>query len=423
MDTLDILRWLLARDASTSDRWDAAGWEAVHRAVAAWDAAPLAFAASRGSRVPPALLAAWRADHTGTTAVNLRLAFEAEALVAALAAEGAPSAPLKGTALFQLGVWRDPGARPTCDVDLLVRPGDAAIVDRALLARGYARTRLGGSKHWPPYVRDGLVVEVHEHAFWSLADGHRVRLAEVTDARGRPTLAAAVAHLVHHLFESSVTTPWLAVKTLADLAEVLTFTEAHPAGGPDLAAAPAATARPPAAAAPPPPAASAPPPSPAGPPDLAADIAATARRFGLERRLGALAGLLARALDRPVPAAWTAAARPGDVDALLRRCAPESGARVEARRVVDRTASFARMPPREKVALLRHYLLPPAEAMRAAYGLPAGSPWVWPLYPLRPLHLIGRSALDAARLLWPKTPGGSGRSRPGDPPREIRPRG
>ncbi len=382
MTTLDLLRWLFARDAASppaTDGWDAATWEAVHRAVIAWDAAPLAFAAMRAARanVPAAILAAWRHDHTATTAVNLRLAFEAEALVGALAASGAAAISLKGTALFLLGVWRDPGARPTCDVDLLIRTDDAAIVDRVMRGRGYAQARAGGSKHWPPYARDGLVVEVHEHAFWSLADGHRVRLAEMIDANGKPALAMTVAHLVHHLFESSVTTPWLAVKTLADLAEVRAFVEARAASEPGLAE----------------------------------EIASAARRLGLGPRLGALAGLLALVLDRPVPAAWIRERRAKDVEALLARCAPDSGSRVQARRLVDRTAAFTRMPLQEKTTLLRHYLLPPAEAMRAAYGLPPGSPWVWPLYPLRPLHLLARSALDAARLLMPKPGAGSSRSR------------
>lgn len=384
VDTLDLLRLILARDAAAPpavDRWDAPAWDAVHRAVLAWDAAPLAYAAVRGARlaayVPQPLLDEWRKDHTATTAVNLRLAFEADALVAALAARGADAISLKGTALFRLGVWRDPGARPTCDIDLLVRPEQAAIVDAALAGRGYAQTRAGGSKHWPPYVRDGLVVEVHEHAFWSLAGGRRVRLAEMVDAAGEPALRSTVAHLVHHLFESSVTTPWLAVKTLADLAEVRAFVEARSAASPDLAR----------------------------------EVARAAARFGLARRLGALAGLLARVLDRPVPDAWIAEARPHEIDALLRRCAPLSGSRVQALRLLDRTAAFSRMPLREKLALLRHHLLPPAEAMRATYGLPPGSRWVWPLYPLRPIHLLGRSALDALRLLRPDAPPGSSRSR------------
>lgn len=70
-----------------------------------------------------------------------------------------------------------------------------------------------------------------------------------------------------------------------------------------------------------------------------------------------------------------------------------------ALRLPDRAAAFVRMPAAEKVALLRHHLAPPAEVMRAMYGLPAGSKWVWPLYAVRPAHLAAQGALDAARLL------------------------
>jgi hypothetical protein len=375
LDTLDLLRLILARDTAEPpavSRWDAAAWRAVHEAVIAWDAAPLAYAAARAAglaqHVPPSILAEWRRDHTATTAVNMRLAFEAEALVAALAKAGAAAVALKGAALFQLGVWRDPGARPTVDVDLLISPGDAAIVERVILSRGYEQWRAGGPKHWPPFVRDGLVVEVHERAFWSLADGHRVRLAEMLDAGGRPALGAVVAHLMHHLFESSVTTPWLAVKTLADLAEVRAFAAGRAAGEPGSAE----------------------------------EIALAARRFGLSRRLGAVAGLLGRALDRPVPAAWLQGTRAGDVEDLLGRCAPQERRFEQALRVQDRLAAFARMPLAEKASLVTHHFFPPPERMRVFHGLPAGSRWVWALYPLRPALLLGRSILDATRLIMTK---------------------
>jgi len=460
VETLELLRLVLARDVARPlalGRWDAAAWEAVHRAVVAWDAAPLTYGAVCGAGlrkdVPPWLLAEWRKDHTQTTAVNLRLAFEASAVTAALAREGVRAAPLKGTALFLLGVYRDPGARPTNDVDMLIDPAGGATVDRVLLARGFERSRAGGPKHWPPYLRDGLMVEVHEHAFWSLSDGHRVGLPEMLGKDARPTLDTIVAHLLHHLFESSVTTPWLIVKTLADLAEALAFCprDASPEGN--------ATSRTdssegipttPATSAPihPRPAHSSPSTShstsqlardiaetapridlahqvaetapridlahqvaeTAPRIDLAHQIADTAHRFGLSRRLGALAGLLARVLERPVPEAWMRGLRPGDVDALLRRCAPRSRRFEQALRLPDRALAFARMPLSEKTAILRYHFFPPAEAMRALYGLPPGSRWVWPLYPLRPGHLLVRSALDAARLLVPK---GAGRRGPG----------
>ena len=449
METLELLRLVLARDVASPpalEGWDAAAWESVHRAIVAWDAAPLVYAAVRAARlgrhVPPLLLAEWRKDHVQTTAVNLRLSFEVDALGVAFAREGARAAPLKGTALFLLGVYRDPGARPTNDVDLVIEPDDGAVVDRVLCARGFERTRVGGSKHWPPYLRDGLMVEVHEHAFWSMADGHRVRLREMLAADERPALGATVAHLLHHLFESSVTTPWLIVKTLADLAEVRAFCGVHPRD-PGLRAHPSVAGttkvapldRSPASPSrgdrsPPPSPRDAPSGAPSAAPhgasrdaasgasrdphgassaafsgafppsDLALEVAASARRFGLGRRLGALAGLLARVLEQPVPAAWMRETRGADVDALLRRCGPQSRLLDEALRLPDRAAAFARMPLSEKTALLRYHLLPPADAMRALYDLPPGSPWVWPLYPLRPAHLLARSALDAARLVF-----------------------
>lgn len=368
VSTLDLLRLILARDGGAPaalDRWDAAAWEDVHRAIEGWDAAPLAYAAVRAakvaSRVPAPILEEWRLDHTRTTAVNLRLAFEANALVEALAKVGARAAPLKGTALFALGVYRDPGCRPTCDVDLLIAAEQGAAVLRLLQERGYVQSRGGGPKHWAPLLRDGLMVEVHEHAFWSLADGHRVRLPEMLAADRRPALAMVVAHLLHHLFESSVTMPWLVVKTLADLAEVRAFAAAERGS--------------------------------------AEEVAETAARLGLAQRLGAVAGLLEKATDQAGPGAWMREARPGEVAALLARCAPRARRADEALRLPDRVAAFARMPFAEQAAVLRYHLLPPAETMRALYGLPAGSPWVWPLYPLRPAHLLARSAADAARLL------------------------
>src|SRR5262245_11644162 len=147
METLELLRLILARDSRAAPRveeWDASAWEAVQRAAQAWDAQPIAYGAARAAqiaeRVPAHVLSEWRKDYTATTAVNLRLAFEVEALVASLAQAGVRAAPLKGTALFVLGAYRDPGARPTCDIDLLIAPEDGPAALRALEGRGYVRT-------------------------------------------------------------------------------------------------------------------------------------------------------------------------------------------------------------------------------------------------------------------------------------------
>ena len=384
---IEPLRLLLARDAATPpaiERWDAGAWEAVHAAVLAWDAAALAASAMRATglakHVPAAIFDEWRRDHTATTAMNMRLAFEADAIVAALASRGIGAAPLKGTALFRLGVYRDPGARPTSDVDLIIEEDNGPAVTRALIERGYAQASAGGPKHLPPFVRDGLLVEVHEHAFWSLADGRRTRLADMRDPSGEPAIGPLVAHLLHHAFESSVTMPFLVAKTLVDLAEARAFAERKSAS-------------------------------------IVDEIATSARTYGLGRRLSALAGLLEKVTERPAPAAWTRDARPGDVDALVARAAPRSHALSMALRLPDRLRAFARMPRREVAAQLRYYLVPPLETMRMHYGLAPGSPWVWPLYPLRPLQLLARSSLDLARLLAAR-----GRSEDGPATSEVDPR-
>ena len=368
---IDPLRLLLARDGGAPpaiERWDASAWEAVHRAVIAWDAAPLAASAVRATglvkHVPPAIFEEWRRDHTNTTAMNMRLAFESQALVKALRAIGVGAAPLKGTALFQLNVYRDPGARPTSDVDLIIAKDGAERATRALIDRGYSQASAGGPKHLPPFVRDGLLVEVHEHAFWSLTTGRRVGLSEMLDPKGDPAFGPLVAHLLHHAFESSVTQPFLVVKTLADLAEARAFAEQNTASSGGIDA-----------------------------------ITDAARLYGLGPRLGALAGLYERVTGRSAPSNWTRDGRAADVDALALRAAPRSRAMSMALRLPDRLRAFARMPAAEVIAQLRYYLLPSAETMRMHYGLAPGSRWVWPLYPLRPLHLLGRSSLDAARLL------------------------
>lgn len=345
-------------------RWSAERWRAFGDAVAAWDAEPLAFAAMRRAQilphVPADLALRWRRAHAGATATSMHLAHEASEIVRALARVGVPSAPLKGVALFLLGAHRDPGSRSTCDIDLVVRPEDRVAVTRVLLGRGYVATRAGGPKHWPPFVRDRLVVEVHPHAFWSLADGHRVGVEEVVDGAGRPKLGVVAAHLLHHLFESSVTTPWLVVKTLADLSEIQAFCEHFPGRG--------------------------------------AEVEATCAAFGVRDRLATLAGWLDRITGSSQPLGWARGSRADRIDWLADRTLPVSGGVLAALRLPDRLAAFGRMPLREKAHLLRHHAAPDPEALGALYGLPAHSPWVWPLYAVRPFHLLGQSLADAAQL-------------------------
>jgi hypothetical protein len=83
---------------------------------------PLLSVRCRGA-LPAQLEEASRRDHVVTSARNLAFAAVAEECVAALAATGVEAALLKGLA-YERTLYQQPGARPTGDVDLLVRDGD-----------------------------------------------------------------------------------------------------------------------------------------------------------------------------------------------------------------------------------------------------------------------------------------------------------
>ena len=83
---------------------------------------PLLSIRARGA-LSSALDQACRHDHVLTAARNLALAYVAEECVAALTAAGVQAALLKGLA-YERTLYEQPGARPTSDVDLLVRDRD-----------------------------------------------------------------------------------------------------------------------------------------------------------------------------------------------------------------------------------------------------------------------------------------------------------
>ena len=96
---------------------------------------------------------------------------------------------------------------------------------------------------------------------------------------GGAALERTVAHLIHHLFESSTVSGWLAVKTLWDLNEVRAFAAKQPA--------------------------------------LAQTVADEAARSGLALWLGDLAGALSLLVDAPMPASWTRLSVSRRVDCLI----------------------------------------------------------------------------------------------------------
>jgi hypothetical protein len=96
---------------------------------------PLLSIRCRG-HLPPGLEAACRRDHLVNTAQHLALAATAEECVAALAAAGVQATLIKGLA-YERGLYGEPGARPTSDVDLLVRGEDRRAAFSVLDGLGF----------------------------------------------------------------------------------------------------------------------------------------------------------------------------------------------------------------------------------------------------------------------------------------------
>lgn len=357
---LDALRALFCGDPRPSP--------AVEETIARWNARSMLYSAlkRRGLEDPGSdALRRMQRAHVTTTAQNLELTHEAARVLAALEAAGAPAVPLKGIALFLRGVYRDFGARPTLDIDVLTRPRDRARVTAVLRGLGYEQARGGvWPKHLPGFHRGELLVEVHEWAYWSLRDGAPVGVDAMIDDDGGARLDQAVVHLVHHLFEGSVREPWLVVKTLWDLNEVRLHAE--------------------------------------GRPQLLDRIAETADRAGLGGHLDALSGALATILDLPMP--WPrGAARPSraaapDARAVIAACRPVS--QDDLRGLVLRYyyKGIVEYPAWMKARALRTALLPSRAQMEVIYDLAPGSPWVWPAYAARPAHLLWRAAAAGARI-------------------------
>lgn len=317
--------------------------------------------AGRLAEVPDLLRARLQRAHATSTAHNLEMAVEVRALASALAAARVPWAPLKGAALLALDAYRDFGARPTSDIDIITSPADRDNAEQAITSLGYTQLSYGGSKHLPPFERGNLLVEVHESAFWRLGDGAPTPLVEMRDAAGRPRLEQTVAHLVHHALESSVPTPMLLVKTLCDLDEVRRRT-----AGNDLSV---------------------------------GAIAAAAASAGLGEQLAAFTGALALIGGHEPNAAWAGLRWRELGGRLLSRCAPLALADADALRVAARASAMIRQPLPVTLAFLRSRLLPARAALEEAYGLRPGSPLVAGAWALHVGRLALRSGDDARRLI------------------------
>jgi len=365
---LDILRALFCADGPGGEELRRLGPSAVRdlcEACEVLDAGSMLYSSLRRAGllelVPADVRRRLQLAHATTTAHNLELLHEWHRLARAFEEAHIDRVPLKGVALFVAEVLRDPGARPTSDIDVLTRGRDRAAVTSVLVGQRYRQLAGAVAKHLPGFVRGNMLVEVHEHAFWTLPAGAPVEIDAMRDTSAGARLEQTVAHLLHHLFESSVTTPALIVKTLWDLNEVRVHVRARP--------------------------------------EIARDVLDAARGAGLEHRLAAVAGLLTLATDAAELSTWTVARADPDVALLLEACSPSADAR--ALRLRHRLRGFLRQPLWVTASFLRSRLLPGRRAVEAEYALPPGSMRVWPRYVGRTLRLAYMAAGDALHVLRP----------------------
>ncbi len=125
---------------------------------------PLLSTQCRGA-LPPAFDAVCRQDHVRTVARNLALAVVAEECVAALAKAGVDTALLKGLA-YERTLYAHNGARPTSDIDLLVRERDRRAAFAVLDGLGFEpRAAAPGfdeaDYHEVAWRRNGVEVDLH----------------------------------------------------------------------------------------------------------------------------------------------------------------------------------------------------------------------------------------------------------------------
>jgi hypothetical protein len=193
-------------------------WPDVWRQACLHDLDAYLFPAVRvwpeGVRPPPPILEraqqAFRARAVAAVRTNRQLG----ALLGALRAAGVAAIPLKGSWLAEQ-VYDDIVCRPMNDIDVLVRPTDAAAAGRALEAAGYVATDAGIPDGWSkerhfrhPRERVGVELQWHvwhsTHSFlrppdverlWSSASRAVIAGVEV------PVLAPAAhaVYLIYHL--------------------------------------------------------------------------------------------------------------------------------------------------------------------------------------------------------------------------------
>lgn len=192
--------------------WDAVVDAATAEGVAGLASLHLLARPALRAAVPRTAVDRFAAVYARQWARNTVLAEHWNDTTRALSSAGVAVITLKGMALVR-EVYPDLGVRPMVDIDLLVRPHDAARAIATLIDLGYrhgdaALCEEQAARSFRQLVRDGAVVDLH----WHLGRYPRVERAIRIDHdavwdRARPLTASSLAlgrehgllHLVHHV--------------------------------------------------------------------------------------------------------------------------------------------------------------------------------------------------------------------------------
>lgn len=335
-------------------------WEQIDHVLEAWRARHLAMAAIvrhhvPSSSLPPPVLGRLKRDHATVTAQSLELQFELERTLDALTQGGIEALPLKGSALYHWHVISEPGDRHSMDIDLLTHARDRRAVTATLQRLGFAQTHLGRSaKHLPAFYRGHRVVEVHEAAYWSVRDGHPVRLDSIPDSQ-ETRLAHTLVHLVHHAFVSSPWEPWLVVKTIADVDAFERFGHGNP--------------------------------------NFWATAEGVADEMGLAGELRALRDVRRWLSGADVRLSQMA-------EHILLGCRPLAPGEGEARKVAFYLRALREHPWWVTRARLAGLIAPSRQEVEARLGLRRGSVWAIPSYAVYPAYRLAEAAVRGVRWGW-----------------------
>jgi len=169
------------------------------------------------SSVPPRIARVLHAQHVETALINTEGMAQLAILLDTLRGKGVEPIIMKGAALLNT-VYLDPGARPACDIDILVNSGERVAAWEALESIGYEiRTRSPDAVVFRN--ESGITFDVH-HRFRILEEHERETLLATTPAPFLPQqritifgrealLASLIAHLGGHLGSTGYMLSWI----------------------------------------------------------------------------------------------------------------------------------------------------------------------------------------------------------------------